>query len=153
MLELIIGGLARLAPEVLKTLDRSNERKHELALVDANIRAEDSRAKNAQDELSMTHDAANNAAELQALIEATKAQAQEAQGTWAAGFSAMIRPMMATQWVLCLWPSVVVAGFVLSVHQGTPPLIAMSTAFGESERALAQAIAAFWLVDRSLRRV
>jgi hypothetical protein len=152
MFELILGGLARLAPELIKAFDRTSERKHELALIEINLRAEHARAENAQTELEMMHGAQTDAAELQALIEATKAQAANAQGTWAAGYSAMIRPLMATQWVLVLWPAVVVAGFVISVLNGTPALTAMSAAFGESERALAQAIAAFWLVDRSLRR-
>ena len=63
----------------------------------------------------------------------------------------MIRPLLAAQWLIFLWPAVIVAGFILAVMSGTDPLVALKAAFGIDEKAMAASIASFWLVDRSLR--
>lgn len=81
ILETLLGGgagaLLRLAPEVLKLLDRKNERKHELALLDRNIEAEKARATAGLKEHELAADSAQMTSAISALTEALKGQFQK----------------------------------------------------------------------------
>ena len=149
----LFGGLFRMAPEVLKWLDRKDERSHELAMFDKQLEADKLRGDQALAQINAQADAAIGAAEVQAIIEATKAQAVQTGIRWVDGFNAMIRPLLALQWLILLWPAVIVAGFALAVAHGADPLVALKAAFGVDEKAMAASVASFWLVDRSLRKM
>jgi hypothetical protein len=149
----LFGGLFRMAPEVLKWLDRKDERSHELAMFDKQLEADKLKGDQAQQLAATQADATIGAAEIQAIIEATKAQAVQTGIRWVDAFNAIIRPLLALQWLIVLWPAVVVAGFALAVQTGADPLVALKAAFGVDEKAMAASVASFWLVDRSLRKM
>jgi len=149
----LFGGIFRMAPEVLKWLDRKDERKHELSMFDKQLEADKLKGEQAQQLAATQADAAIGAAEIQAIIEATKAQALQTGIKWVDAFNAIIRPLLALQWLIVLWPAVVVAGFTLAVQTGSDPLVALKAAFGVDEKAMAASVASFWLVDRSLRKM
>lgn len=153
LLGTLFGGLFRMAPEVLKWLDRKDERSHELAMFDKQLEADKMRGDQALAQINAQADAVIGAAEVQAIIEATKAQAVQTGIKWVDGFNAMIRPLLALQWLILLWPAVIVAGFALAVAHGADPLVALKAAFGVDEKAMAASVASFWLVDRSLRKM
>lgn len=153
LLGTLFGGLFRMAPEVLKWLDRKDERKHELSMFDKQLEADKLKGDQAQQLAATQADAAIGAAEIQAIIEATKAQAVQTGIKWVDAFNAIIRPLLALQWLIVLWPAVVVAGFTLAVQTGADPLVALKAAFGIDEKAMAASVASFWLVDRSLRKM
>lgn len=153
LLGTLFGGLFRLAPEVLKWLDRKDERKHELSMFDKQLEADKLKGDQAQRLADTQADASIGAAEVQAIIEATKAQAVQTGIKWVDAFNAIIRPLLALQWLIVLWPAVVVAGFSLAVQTGADPLVALKAAFGVDEKAMAASVASFWLVDRSLRKM
>ena len=67
--------------------------------------------------------------------------------------NALVRPLLAMQWLILLWPAVIVAGFALAIQHGADPLVALKAAFGVDEKAMAASVASFWLVDRSLRKM
>ena len=149
----LFGGLFRLAPEVLKWLDRKDERKHELSMFDKQLEADRLRGEQAIAQINAQADAAIGAAEVQAIIEATKAQAMQTGIKWVDALNALVRPVLAFQWLIVLWPAVIVSGFVLAVVGGADPLVALKAAFGVDEKAMAASVASFWLVDRSLRKM
>ena len=149
----VVGGVFRLAPEVMKLIDRKNERAHELAMLAANIEADKLRAQQQIALVTEQNAGALNLAEVQALVAATNAQAAQTGIRWVDALNSLVRPLLAFQWLLLLWPAAVIAGFVLAVQGGTPALEALRGAFGTEEQTLASGIAAFWLVDRSLRRM
>ena len=153
LLGTLFGGIFRMAPEVLKWLDRKDERAHELAMFDKQLEADKLRGDQALAQINAQADASIGAAEVQAIIEATKAQAVQTGIRWVDGFNAMIRPLLALQWLIVLWPAVIVAGFALAVAHGADPLVALKAAFGVDEKAMAASVASFWLVDRSLRKM
>ena len=153
ILEAITGGLFRLAPEVIKLVDRKNERAHEALMIDKTTALEQAKAASAERLATIEADSKVNAGELQALIEAVKAQAQQTGIKWVDALNSMVRPLLAFQWLLVLWPAVVVAGIVLAVTHGTEPMAAIKAAWGADEKALATSIASFWLVDRALRKM
>lgn len=149
----LFGGLFRMAPEVLKWLDRKDERKHELSMFDKQLEADKLKGDQAQQLANTQADTTIGAAEIAAIIEATKAQAVQTGIKWVDAFNALIRPLLAMQWLIVLWPAVVIAGFALAVQTGADPLVALKAAFGVDEKAMAASVASFWLVDRSLRKV
>lgn len=153
LLGTLFGGLFRLAPEMLKWMDRKDERSHELAMFDKQLEADKLKGDQAIAQTNAQADANIGVAEVQAIIEATKAQAVQTGIKWVDGLNAMIRPLLALQWLIFLWPAVVVAGFTLAVLHGTDPLVALKAAFGVDEKAMAASVASFWLVDRSLRKL
>lgn len=153
LLGTLFGGAFRLAPEVLKWLDRKDERTHELAMFDKQLAADKLKGDQAQQLAATQAEAAIGAAEIQAIIEATKAQGVQTGIKWVDAINALIRPLLALQWLIVLWPAVVIAGFALAVQAGGDPLVALKAAFGVDEKAMAASVASFWLVDRSLRKM
>lgn len=145
----LLGGLFRLAPEVLKWFDRKDERGHERAMFDKQLEADKLRGEQRQAEL----DGQLGLAEVHALVEATKAQGVQTGVKWVDAINALVRPTLAFQWLIFLWPAVILAGFWLAVTHGADPLVALKQTFGVEEKAMASSIASFWLVDRSLRKM
>jgi len=156
----LFGGLFRLVPELIKWLDLKDERKHELALIATNLEADKARA-----ELKVLHGAQQlnseelhgaqqlNSEELAALVEGVKAAATQTGVKWIDGLNALIRPWIAFQWVLVLWPAVIVSGIVMSVQSGANVLEAIQATFGPEEKAVCSSIVGFWYMDRSLRKL
>lgn len=153
LLGTLFGGIFRMAPEVLKWLDRKDERKHELSMFDKQLEADKLKGHQALAQINAQADASIGAAEIQAIIEATKAQGVQTGIKWVDAFNAIIRPLLALQWLIVLWPAVIIAGFALAVQTGADPLVALKAAFGVDEKAMAASVASFWLVDRSLRKM
>lgn len=149
----LFGGVFRLAPEILKWLDRKDERAHEIAMLDKQLEADKLKGDQAQRLADTQADASIGASEIQAIIEATKAQSMQTGIAWVDALNALIRPLLALQWLIVLWPAVIVAGFALAVLHGADPLVALKAAFGVDEKAMAASVASFWLVDRSLRKL
>lgn len=153
LLGTLFGGLFRMAPEVLKWMDRKDERAHELAMFDKQLEADKMKGDQQLAQINAQADASIGAAEIQAIIEATKAQATQTGIKWVDALNALVRPLLAMQWLILLWPAVIVAGFALAIQHGTDPLVALRSVFGVDEKAMAASVASFWLVDRSLRKM
>lgn len=86
----IFGGLFRLAPEVLKWLDRKNEREHELQMFTLQTDLEKLRGEYRLEDRYVDH----SIAQLDAIGEAFKQQGQaDAKAwKWVASLSALVRP-------------------------------------------------------------
>ena len=110
----VFGGLLRLAPEVFKLFDRASERKHELALLQAEMDFARIRGEIAmrQVEASMTM------AEMGAIGEAFKEQSQTAKnaGWFVSAISALVRPTV-TYAFLGLYAAVKIAAFMIAIRQ------------------------------------
>ena len=78
MIETLLGGLLggafRLAPELLKWLDRKGERGHELAMQDKALEFEKLRGAQRMDEIGAGADAAWNVGAIETLREAVRTQ-------------------------------------------------------------------------------
>ncbi len=143
----ILGAGARLVPEVLKWLDRKDERKHELAMQDK--AAEMARIQGAQklEEGNLQYDSKG----LDALIESVKAQAQPSGVRWVDAMSSLMRPLITVQWVILLYPAYLVASMIVA-GAATDPAGALLKVFGADEKAIVAGIINFWFLDRVLRR-
>lgn len=89
-----VGAIARLAPEVLKLIDRKNERKHEALMLDKNIEAEKSRAAAGLKEVELRADSAQVTSAIGALQEALKGQFQPIGNKFIDGLNFSVRPVL-----------------------------------------------------------
>lgn len=152
LLGTVLGGAFRFAPELLKHLDRKNERSHELAMFDKQLAADAARSQHTIDEIGAHSAAADSAGELTALIEATKAQGKRSGVKWIDGLSSLMRPLITFWWVIALATAAMVANYTIMLRGGVDPLVAIQNLWGADERAIVASIISFWFVDRSLRK-
>jgi len=159
MLETLLGGLLggvfRLAPEAFKMLDAKNERKHELSMQDKALEFEKVRGSQRMEEIRAQEDSNWATGALDALKAGIEAQGKPSGVAWVDALNSLIRPLIALQWVILLYPAVLIASFVLSVEAGTSALVALQAVFGPEEKAVCAGILNFFFVgrvfDRALR--
>lgn len=148
----LFGGAFRMAPEVLKWLDRKDERKHELAMFDKQLDADRLKLEASQ-RLADTQSAERiTVADLQAMVEATRAQATITGVKWVDALSSLMRPVITFWWVIVLYTSALVAQFIQMYEQNVATVDTILRLWGPDERAIVASIIAFWFVDRSLRK-
>lgn len=148
----LFGGLFRLAPEFLKWMDRKDERKHELAMFDKQLEADRQRADAAQHLAQTQADAQIGAAEIQAIIEATKAQGQQTGIKWVDAINSLMRPAITFWWVIFLYSAALAAQYIAVIGGGADYIQAVLKLWGPDEKAIVASIISFWFVDRSLRK-
>lgn len=156
MIETLLGGLLggafRLAPEILKWLDRQGERSHELAMQDKALEFEKLRGAQRMAEIGATADAAWNTGALDALKDAIAAQGQTSGVKWVDGLSSSVRPVI-TYWFMLLYCAAKSAAFASAVTAGTGWDVAIFHAWTEADQALWAGVLNFWFLGRVFDRV
>lgn len=149
----LIGGIFRLAPEVLKYFDKKNERMHELSMFDKQCDLEKVRGQIRLDEIGAQRDAAIDVGVMDALNSAINQQAEmvKAAGGWAASLSASVRPVV-TYWVLFIWSFVHVWFAWNSWLMGMPPIEVFKTMMTPDFSALLSGTINYWFLDRTLKQ-
>ena len=148
----IVGGAFRMAPEVLKWLDRKNERAHELAMFDKQLDADKLKAESARDLAQMQAESSMSLAELQATIEATKAQAMQTGINWVDAISSLMRPVLTFYWCIVLYTVALACQYLVLIDQGQAAVQAILALWGSEEKAMVSSMLSFWFVDRALRK-
>ena len=92
----IFGGIFRMAQEVLKGLDKKDERQHELALFSRQCELEQMRGQQKLAEIGAQREAAIDVGVMDAFNNAITQQAEmvKAAGGWVASLSASVRPVV-----------------------------------------------------------
>ena len=145
----VLGGIFRMAPEVIKWLDRKNEREHELKMVQAEMEFAKVRGEIAMREA----DARMTVAELDAMSEALKEQGQTARaaGKWVAAVSALVRPMV-TYWFVVLYSVVKIVGMAMAIQAGGEWKQVVVTSWSQDDHAMLMLVLTFWFVGRVWER-
>jgi hypothetical protein len=145
----VFGGILRLAPEVFKLFDRVNERKHELALLQAEMEFAKIRGEIAmrQTEAMMTM------AEMDAIGKAFQEQSQTAQaaGRWVAAVSALVRPLITYAFIGAYF-AVKLAAFLLALDQNGNWKEVILQLWGQDDVTIMFMIISFWFVGRVYER-
>ena len=156
MIETLLGGLLggafRLAPEILKWLDRKGERSHELAMQDKALEFEKLRGAQRMAEIGAAADAAWNTGAIDALREAVAAQGQRSGVRWADALSISVRPVI-TYWFMALYCAAKTAAFAAAVTAGVGWGAAILYAWTEADQALWAGVLNFWFLGRVFDRV
>lgn len=145
----VFGGLLRLAPEALKFFDRKNDRKHELAMLEAEMKFAQVKG-----ELAMRQtEAQMQVAEITAMTEAIKEQSATAQaaGKVVAAISALVRPLITYIFVL-LYVSVKVVAYSMAVAQGGDWKELLVASWGEEDMSTMTMLLTFWFTGRIFER-
>lgn len=140
-----LGGLLRLAPEILKGLDRKNERAHELAMMEIEIRIAEKRMEHEMRKV----DAAMTIAEMDAISAAVKEQGQTARaaGKFVAAVSALVRPIV-TYWFVIMYSLVKVVGMTMAVQAGGDWKEVLVSSWTADDMAMLIMVLSFWFVGR-----
>jgi len=156
MIETLLGGLLggayRLAPELLKWLDRKGERGHELSMQDKALEFEKLRGAQRMAEIGATADAAWNTGAIDALKESIIAQGQRSGVAWADALSISVRPII-TYWFMLLYCSAKTAMFMAAINADVNWSTAIQSTWTEGDQALWAGVLNFWFLGRVFDRV
>jgi len=149
----LLGGLFRLAPEVLKWLDKKDERKHELLMFDRQCTLEAARAEQKLKEIGAQRESAIDSGVIAALNAAISQQAEmtKAAGGWVASLSASVRPLV-TYWILGIWSFVHVWYAYNAWASGLPPAEVFKLMMSADFAALVSGTLNYWFLDRTLAK-
>ena len=149
----IFGGVFRLAPEVLKWLDKKNEREHELNMFKNQCELEAQRGQQKLSEIGAQREAAVDVGVMDAFNSAITQQAEmvKAAGGWVASLSASVRPVV-TYWVLFVW-SFIHVWFAWNAYLGGAPATEVfKTMMTPDFSALLAGTINYWFLDRTLSK-
>jgi hypothetical protein len=162
ILSLVLGGVLRFIPEVMSLVDKQRAREHEKSMFDLQLRADEQRAKLEVQKLEKQGEIANNALEMQALIEATKAQATAFQKTgnkWldallvlAETASSFVRPVLTYWYCVLAYGSYKVASYIMLRSSNVSWENAVTLLWTQNDVSVMMSIVGFWFVDRSIRK-
>ncbi len=155
MIETLLGGLLggafRLAPEILKWIDRKGERGHELAMQDKALEFEKLRGAQRMAEIGASADAAWNVGAIEALREAVTAQGRPSGVKWADALSVSVRPVI-TYFLVALFGVVKITAFIGSISSGAGFSTALLAAWTDADQALLSGILNYWFLNRTLEK-
>ncbi len=139
------GGILRLVPEALKWLDRKDERKHELDMMQKEMDFSKLRG-----EISMHQtEAAISVAELDAIKSAVEEQGKTAQsaGWFVAAASALVRPII-TYWFTALYTAAKVCSMVLAMDQAASWKEVFVNSWTTGDMQIFSMLLGFWFIGR-----
>jgi len=149
----IFGGAFRLAPEVLKWLNKKSEMAHELNMFKFQCDLEAQRGQQKLAEIGAQREAAIDVGVMSAFQSAIEQQATmvKAAGGWVASLSASVRPVV-TYWVLFVWSFIHVWFAYNAWLSGAPATEVFKTMMTPDFSALLSGTINYWFLDRTLSK-
>jgi hypothetical protein len=149
----IFGGVFRLAPEVLKWLNKKSEMAHELNMFKFQCDLEAQRGQQKLAEIGAQREAAIDVGVMSAFQSAIEQQATmvKVAGGWVASLSASVRPVV-TYWVLFVWSFIHVWFAWNAWLAGTPATEVFKTMMTPDFSALLSGTINYWFLDRTLSK-
>jgi hypothetical protein len=149
----LLGGIFRLAPEVLKFLDKKNERGHELEMFNRQCELEAQRGQQRMAEIGAQHEATVDTGVMNAFNAAIESQTEmaKAAGGFAASLSASVRPVV-TYWILFVWSCVHLWMGYSSWRTGMDPTEVFKLMMSADFAALVSGTLNYWFLDRTLAK-
>lgn len=145
----LLGGIFRIAPELIKVFDRANERKHELEMLKSEMEFAKIRGEIAMREA----EARMTVAELDAMQEALKEQGQTARaaGKFVAAMSALVRPAV-TYWFVILYSAVKIASMSVAFSNNADWKAVLLANWTKDDMTMLMMVLTFWFVGRVWER-
>lgn len=139
------GAVARLAPEVIKALDRANERKHEIAMSEQQYKFAQLQGAQQLDQAKVQADSSaiiNGIAAIKSAYENMKTGFKFADTV-----SALIRPWVTIS-IVAFWAATKIAAFVSLSHGGIDWATAVQATWGNNDWAMLSGVLNFWFLGR-----
>jgi len=145
----LLGGIFRLAPEILKYLDKNDERKHELAMFGLQTDLEKMRGQFTMEQKYVEH----STAQLEAIQEAFKEQGEEAKASypWVAALSALVRPMV-TYVLFGMYVAFKISVMVYAFNSGANWHDIIVGNWTADDFGMLNMILTFWFVGRAIEK-
>ena len=145
----IFGGLFRLAPEILKLLDKANERKHELNMFRLQTDLEKMRGEFRMEERYVDY----SIQQLDTIKAAFKEQQETAKqaGWFVSAISALVRPGI-TWCFFFMYAAVKIAGIVIAFQTNAPWYDVINQVWDADDFGVFTMCLTFWFVGRSIER-
>lgn len=149
----LLGGLFRLAPEVMKWMDRKDERKHELAMFAQRCELEKQQGSQKLAEIGAQHSAAVDTGVITAFQDAIKSQTEmaKAAGGWVAALSASVRPVV-TYLLLSIYLALQVAMAAAALANGGDVETVFKTVMTPDFCGLVSGVISYWFLSRTLEK-
>lgn len=151
----LLGGLTRLAPEVLKFIDRKAERQHELDLLSANLESDKAKLAGQLAVSSAETQSQQFSGAINALKESVSAQGQRVGIAFIDGINALVRPGV-TYILFGMWTMIKLVTLVY-VIQSNPALADLVKALPDwwkpDDQAMLAAVLNFWFLGRVFDKV
>lgn len=145
----IFGGVFRLAPEVLKWLDRKDDRKHELAMYSLQVEVEKTKGEYKLQERYVDH----SISQIDAIQAAFKQQSDDAGKSypWVAALSALVRPMVTyVLFLMYIVFKIVTMCYAINTGAGWQEVVIKN--WTADDFAMLNMILTFWFVGRSIEK-
>lgn len=142
-----LGGLLRIAPEIMKFFDRKNERAHEIAMFDKQLEADRQRGEQAIREGELAQDTARISGGLEALMEGIKAQGQLTGVRWVDAMNQTVRPLV-TYILLSLYVGAKCATMYLAYQGGVTLPQVLENSYNEADVAMLSGCINFFFLNR-----
>jgi hypothetical protein len=160
-----LGALLRFVPEIFKLFAEQKDRDHEFRMTQLQLEIDRARATQQLDLVHAQGELAVQAGEMDAYIEAIKAQQQPSGVRWVDAMNASVRPVI-TYWWMALMSVYKLVMFVIAsieiyvalqaAHSlaETAPLLGafVNKVWTPDDAAILAMILGFWFVDRSIRK-
>lgn len=145
----IFGGLFRLAPEVLKFLDRKNDREHELKMYQLQTDLEKVKGEYKLETRYVDH----SISQIEAIQEAFKEQTAAASNSyrWVAAISALVRPAI-TYVLFGLYIAMKVVTINYAIYNGGAWAQVLQSSWTVDDFAMLNMILTFWFIGRSIEK-
>lgn len=145
----LVGGVFRLAPELLKFFDRKDERVHEYRMFTLQTDLEKLKGQFRMEERYIEH----STAQLAAIQAAFKDQADTAKASypWVAAASALVRPGV-TYALFGMYCLLKVTTMVYALAGGASWLEVIQSAWSAEDFGMLNMILTFWFVGRAIEK-
>jgi len=144
LLSPLIGGIIRLAPEIMKFFDKKLERAHELAMQDKALEFEKMRGANRMAELG----AEFQVTQLDAIGKAATSQMRKIGIRWVDAMNTLVRPIV-TYIFLAMYCGVKICALITTMQEGAGFLTALPVIWNtDFDGGLFGSILGFWFVSR-----
>lgn len=147
----VLGGVARLAPEILGFFNRRGERKHELKLGEQQLELIKAQSHTRLEETAAQSEADQSATALQALRDSIQSQAKQTGIKWVDAISASVRPVW-TYLVLLSWATVHYVNVGVAIAQSASWREIQHVLWTSDDAAMLSTLATFWFLDRVIRK-
>jgi hypothetical protein len=145
----LLGGLFRLAPEILKYMDKGSERKHELAMFSLQTDLEKMRGQFTMEQKYVEH----STAQIDAIQQAFKEQSETAQASypWVAALSALVRPMV-TYVLFGMYVAFKITVMAYAINSGATWVDVVHNNWTAEDFGMLNMILTFWFVGRAIEK-
>lgn len=152
LLGVVFGGILRMVPELFNLWKAKSEQDHEFRMMEWQLKADAARATAEYQRMELQGNIQQNLADMQALMEVSKAQATPTGIPWVDAINALVRPFLTFWYCVVAYGTYRACVLYTMLAQDIPFATAVADAWTPQDTAIVMSIIGFWFVDRAIRK-